>query len=506
MTDLPRPMAHLGHEAGISEPAGDLVGDAVGILAVIAESTVQDYVHVPGLLAGEEAGQHHGQTHRGGLRNRPGPGLGYQNVRRDHVLGHVGDEPQTHDVHPARSVISPLHLLGLLLGVRLVEGLLYPPGPVRPQESQRKELLLGEVTLPQHGIPALGGELLPQFIVPAAHDVDRRVDSRLAKLGVQSVHNVREGTDPLPPSHDEDDVPVVRGIDAERFSDGFLVLPSALGRPVTEALGLDGEVVTYGKARHDELVVGDASPLLGELPDALGGDEHPVDPLLEPRRVSAPEVGDDREERNVLPLLLGDLAGRDHGDVVHGRMDGDDDVRIVGFDRLAYASLAREPRVKVVADLVEEVVGQVIEEFPLTGVGRHVLVGRDEGAVGPQSRGRPDVEEVVGRAGVVHLKGLGEGFGRGAVTAARVGREEEDPERAALLLRELLDLGLDLRVSTLDIGDFFSFLLLVLVGEGLDDLGGGLHRRRRREGRLAAPRPSVRSRRRRRRRPPPPAR
>ena len=72
----------------------------------------------------------------------------------------------------------------------------------------------------------------------------------------------------------------------------------------------------------------------------------------------------------------------------------------------------------------------------MIGMGRQVLVGRDNGAVGQTTVLGPDIQQVVRGPGKVHFKLLGQGFGRRPMSAARVGREEEDAEGTALGLGE----------------------------------------------------------------------
>ena len=61
-------------------------------------------------------------------------------------------------------------------------------------------------------------------------------------------------------------------------------------------------------------------------------------------------------------------------------------------------------RVQVHGELVEIVVGEVVDGAPLAGVGGKVLVGGDQFAVGEDPAVGPDVQEVVGGAREMELE------------------------------------------------------------------------------------------------------
>mmetsp|Transcript_12561 Transcript_12561/g.35947 ORF Transcript_12561/g.35947 Transcript_12561/m.35947 type:complete len:520 (-) Transcript_12561:601-2160(-) len=434
MTNLLGLLAHFSYELIILQPAAHFVGNAVGILAVIAEATVQHHVDVAGLLTGKERGEHHRQTDGGRLGDGTRTCLGHQDVGGDHVLRHVGDESQPHHVDPAGCVMDAGLLLQLLLMMDPVEGLLYSLAAVRAEDLQQPPALLGDVAVLQHPLPILGVQLLLQLVVAAANDADGRVDAGLAEFGVQPIDNVRQQPDALPTPHDQDHLP--RGIQPELGLDVVPILLPLLRGPIAQPFGLDRKVMPDGQPGHYQLVVLDPAPSLGQRRQPIGRHEDLLHVALEPRGVGTAKVGHYREERYVPSVSLANLPGGDEWDVVHGRVDADDDVRVVLPNAPTDAALARQPRVEVVRDLVEVVVGKVVEETPLVRVGRQMLVGRDEVVVRPNAVVGPDVEEVVGGAGVVVLEGFGQGFGRRPMAAAGVRREEQDAERSALFFRE----------------------------------------------------------------------
>ena len=73
-----------------------------------------------------------------------------------------------------------------------------------------------------------------------------------------------------------------------------------------------------------------------------------------------------------------------------------------------------------------------------------MLVRRYQVVVRPYAVVGPYVKEIVGGAGIMVLEGFGQRFGRGAMSAAGVGRQEQDLEGSALLLREVVDGLVDL--------------------------------------------------------------
>mmetsp|Transcript_7507 Transcript_7507/g.20286 ORF Transcript_7507/g.20286 Transcript_7507/m.20286 type:complete len:208 (-) Transcript_7507:403-1026(-) len=93
-----RQLLHLGW---IGQPLCDFLAHGlwVAVGAEGAEASIDDEVDVAFLLARQEGGEHDGQGESCCFRDRARSCLRYQDVARNHVLCHVGDETQTDDVN-----------------------------------------------------------------------------------------------------------------------------------------------------------------------------------------------------------------------------------------------------------------------------------------------------------------------------------------------------------------------------------------------------------------------
>ena len=140
-----------------------------------------------------------------------------------------------------------------------------------------------------------------------------------------------------------------------------------------------------------------------------------------------------RKKGNMPSLGGRDFARGNHGHVIHGGVDADNHVGIVRGHAPANLAFAGKLRVNIRHEFPGPRIGQVVQKAPLVGVGRQMLVRVDQGTVGQATVLGPNVQQIVRRAGKVHFKLLGQGFGRRPVSPARVGRQEQDFEWAAVL-------------------------------------------------------------------------
>mmetsp|Transcript_10440 Transcript_10440/g.25637 ORF Transcript_10440/g.25637 Transcript_10440/m.25637 type:complete len:460 (-) Transcript_10440:808-2187(-) len=425
VTHFHRLSAHHVKELRVPKPACDLKADRLGIFAKVPKPSVQNNIHVSRLLPGQVGGHHHRKANGGGLRDGARTRLAHQHIRRDHVFRHIFHEPERHHVHISRNV---RHIVPLPSGPRSrpVQCELDPPAPMGVERQHLREELGPErlvrlQALRHDRVPTAGIEVGLQLFVAPTDDAYGGIHPLGAELGVQLVHDVREGADALAPAHDEDHSFFV--IDAQVLPDFGPVRYPPLGRAIAHDIRLSREIVPYGEAAHDDLFVGDCTPVLGNLLDRFRREVHFIHIFIEPGAVAGSEVCNDREEGNVPTDLLRYFSDGEEGNVVHGWMDRHNNVWIVLLHPLPNQFLVHIIRMIVSKLGIKRIVRYVIQRPPLPRSGAEALVRLPNSTVRPARVDvAPDVHEIVGGSREELSETIGEGLRRGAVSASGVAR------------------------------------------------------------------------------------
>lgn len=90
--------------------------------------------------------------------------------------------------------------------------------------------------------------------------------------------------------------------------------------------------------------------------------------------------------------------------MVHGRMDRNDDIGIMRRQAVLDAPSTSDFGMKIGTHFVQFGVGQVIKDFPLQGMCRHVFVRVYQGSVGKDAMIGPQIRQLVGTARILNEK------------------------------------------------------------------------------------------------------
>lgn len=123
----------------------------------------------------------------------------------------------------------------------------------------------------------------------------------------------------------------------------------------------------------------------------------------------------------MFTLVFRNFSRGNHGDIIHGRMDTDNDIGIVRGNAASNFAFTGVLRMNVRHEFPRSGVTEVIEKAPLLGMRTKVFVRIDEGPVRQTAVFRPYVEQVVRTPRKVELKLFGQRFGRSPVSSTRVG-------------------------------------------------------------------------------------